>query len=132
MYKLYTGILNSRIVSYMENEGIYADEQNGFRAKRSCSDHLFTLTFIIHNRKSSGQATYVAYIDAEKAFDKIHRELLLYKAMIDGLGEKMYNALKNIYTGSYSAVNLNSHVTDWFECKVILFRQHYSDYMLTM
>ena len=100
----------------MATEGIYADEQKGFRAKRICSDHLFTLTPIIRNRKSSGQATYVAYIDAEKAFDKIDWEMLLYKAMINGLGGKMYNALKNIYTGSYSAVNLNGHVTDWFEC----------------
>ena len=55
----------------MATEGIYADEQKGFRAKRSCSDHLFTLTSIIRNRKSSGQATYVAYTDAKKAFDKI-------------------------------------------------------------
>ena len=41
--------------------------------------------------------------------------MLLYKAMINGLGGQMYNA-KNVYTGSYSAVNLNGHVTDWFEC----------------
>ena len=91
VYKLYTGILNSRIVSPMETEDIYADEQNGFRPKRSCSDHLFTITSVISNRKSSGQATYVAYIDAEKAFDKIDREMLLYKAMINGLDGKMYN-----------------------------------------
>ena len=35
--------------------------------------------------------------------------------MINGLCGKMYNALNNIYTGSYSAVNQNGHVTDLFE-----------------
>ena len=58
----------------------------------------------------------MAYINAKKGFGKIDRKMLLYKAMINGLGGKMYNALTNIYTGSYSAVNLSGHVTDWFEC----------------
>ena len=38
-YKLFTSILNNRIMTVAENSHLYADEQNGFRKKRSCIDH---------------------------------------------------------------------------------------------
>ncbi len=41
--KVFSGIINYRIVIYCERNGIYEDEQNGFRRKRSCEDHIFTL-----------------------------------------------------------------------------------------
>ena len=40
--KIYSSILNKRIVTYLENNNILVDEQNGFRAARSCIDHIFS------------------------------------------------------------------------------------------
>ena len=37
--KLYSSILSNRIVLYSNICNILADEQNGFRKNRSCSDH---------------------------------------------------------------------------------------------
>ena len=54
------------------------DEQNGFRKKRSCGEHLFTLPNIIRNRLFNKQDTFVAFIDLEKAFDLVDRTLLLF------------------------------------------------------
>jgi hypothetical protein len=53
----------------------------GFRKGQSCSDQIFTLTTILRNRKAQGKQTYVAYLDAEKAFDRVDRNLLLYKLL---------------------------------------------------
>jgi hypothetical protein len=44
--KLYCYILNKRIDNYSERKGLLADEQNGFRRKRNCMDHLHTLSTI--------------------------------------------------------------------------------------
>ena len=61
VYKIYTGVLNNRISSYMEDNGLYAEEQNGFRQGRSCSEHLFTVSSIIRNRKLQGKQTYTVF-----------------------------------------------------------------------
>ena len=39
--KIYSGILNRRLQNYLEKNNILVDEQNGFRASRSCIDHDF-------------------------------------------------------------------------------------------
>ena len=45
--KLYSSVLNNRIVQFLETNNILAEEQNGFRASRSCLDHIFSLTCLI-------------------------------------------------------------------------------------
>ncbi len=41
MYKMYSSVLNNRVLSYFEDNGILHEEQNGFRHKRSCNDHIY-------------------------------------------------------------------------------------------
>ena len=67
--KIYSQILNNRVVSYCEEIDLFCDEQNGFRQSRSCEDHIFSLTTIIRNRLKFKRDTYVAFIDMQKAFD---------------------------------------------------------------
>ena len=77
--KIYSGVLNNRITDYFENVDVFVDEQNGFRKGRSCEDHVFVLNSIIRNRLTNNNPTFVAFIDLEKAFDRIFRDLLFYK-----------------------------------------------------
>ena len=100
--KLFTSIINNRLTRYLEDNNLYADEQNGFRGDRNCIDHIFSLTSIIKNRKNRGFSTYIAYMDAEKAFDRVDRELLLYKLLNIGIGDRMYDIIKNyIYRNNF-------------------------------
>lgn len=62
--KLYTSFINKRLTTYLETNGVLADEQNGFRAKRSCEDHIFTNNSIIRNNNS----VFAAFIDLKKMF----------------------------------------------------------------
>ena len=45
--KLNSSLLNKRIMSYLENSDILADEQNDFRKNRSWEDHIFTMNSLI-------------------------------------------------------------------------------------
>ncbi len=74
--KVFSGIINIRVVNYCEENGIHEDEQNGFRKHRSCEDHIFVLTTIIKNTMSDGRDTFCAFIDMQKAFDWIDHDLL--------------------------------------------------------
>ena len=64
--KIYADILNKRLSSWLERNDILSEEQNGFRKKRSCLDHLYVLTSIVKNRKIRKKDTYVCFIDAKR------------------------------------------------------------------
>ena len=110
--KLYSSFLNKRLVTYFEGNDILADEQNGFRANRSCEDHIFTLDSIVRNNKS----VYSSFIDLKKCFDFIDRDMLLYKLLLNNVDGKIYNSIKNIYASTSASVRINGTLTDWFDC----------------
>ena len=50
--KLYSAVINNRFFNYLEDENLLAEEQNGFRRKRSCEDHVPSACTLIRNRLS--------------------------------------------------------------------------------
>lgn len=76
MYKLYCSVLNDRLSKWLENNDKLADEQNGFRKGRSTIDHLASLTSIIESRLKKRLPTFAAFIDFQKAYDRIDRSTL--------------------------------------------------------
>ena len=95
--KVYSSILNSRLSEYLETCGVLCEEQNGFRKGRSCKDHAFVLANLIQDRIDQRKSTYVSFIDFEKAFDWINRDLLLYKLIMNSIDGKFYFAIKSLY-----------------------------------
>ena len=51
--KIYCSILNHRLSSWLENNNILCDEQNGFHRGRSCEEHIHSLYTILNDRKIS-------------------------------------------------------------------------------
>ena len=116
--KVYSSILNRRLQIYLENNNILVDEQNGFRASRSCIDHIFVLVTVLRNRKQLGKDTFLAFIDYKKAFDSVERNLLLYKLAKTGINGRMYQAISSLYSNPRSRVVLNEYETDYFDCPI--------------
>ena len=115
IYKLYTSILNDRLVKYNDSNNLIADEQNGFRKDRNCIDHIFTLTSIIRNRKKKNLETFCAFIDYQKAFDWVNRDILLYKLMkFFNIHGKFYNSIKCLLSNSAAKIRINNFYTNWF------------------
>ena len=114
VYKIFTSLLNARLMSVLESENIYEDQQNGFRKKRSCLEHIYTLTTIIRNRKVQKLATFLCFIDFEKAFDRVDRKLLYYKLLKSGIAGKFFNVIESLYLNAKAGVSVNNFLTDWF------------------
>ena len=112
--KVYSSVLNERLLSYLENNSLLTDTQNGFRKLRSCVDHLYVLTSIIRNRKVKGLSTFVCYIDLEKAFDMVDRTSLFVKLGKAGIKGNLYWAIHSLYVNHMSSVLVNEYQTDWF------------------
>ena len=95
--KLYTSALNVRLNAYNEENGIIVNEQNGFRQKRSCLDHIFVLQDTLRIRNQLNSQTFCAFIDFKKAFDLVDRDALLYKLRKIGVKGHFYHAVKALY-----------------------------------
>ena len=85
--------------------------------KKSCIDHLSTLTSITDTRRKLRKSTYTAFIDFSKAFDRVNINILWSK--LGGLGIdnncKILNALKSLYVDVQSCVRVNGYYSEWFD-----------------
>ena len=77
--KLFTSVLNERLKAYLENKNLLGNEQTGFRNGYSTLDNLFTLYGMIDILLFKKKRLHCAFLDLEKAFDKINRTLLWEK-----------------------------------------------------
>ena len=94
------------------------EEQNGFRASRSCIDHILVLCSILRNRKALGLSTFLSYIDFQKAFDSVDRNLLFFKLSQIGVTGNFYNAISAMYKNPKSKILLNEFETEFFNCPI--------------
>ena len=111
--KLYSAFINNRLKTYLEENELLSDEQKGFRAGRSCEDHVFTLNSLIRNNES----IFATFIDLKKAFDFVDRDMLLCKLLLYKVDGKIYQSIKSIYANTTACVTLNGKSTNWFDCK---------------
>ncbi len=111
---MYSSLLNSRIRSFLEERNEIVDEQNGFRPNRSCEDHVFTLNSVIRNKLGKNQSVYATFIDLQKAFDWVNRDLLYFRMLASDIDGKMYQSVKSLYNDTHSTARVNSMYTDWF------------------
>ena len=112
--KIYSSVLNDRIRKYLEQNQLLADEQNGFRANRSCMDHIYSLHSIIKNKINNNKSIFATFIDFQKAFDCVDRVMLQEKLLLKGISGKILNSIKAMYTNTTSRILLGQHMTDWF------------------
>ena len=84
---------------------------NGFRAGRSCIDHLFVLCTIVRKRKMLGRETFLCFSVSD-------RDLLMYKLHSIGVSGNMYNAISSLFANPMSRVILQDYVTDYFDCRL--------------
>ena len=115
IYKVYSAVLNNRVLQFFEDNNLLHDEQNGFRSKRSCNDHIFSLYSLIKNSLNDKKEIYTCFVDFRKAFDMVPRDLLLYRLLEMGIDGKMYSAIKSIYRKASCSVRLNGSMSEWFD-----------------
>ena len=119
VYKLFTSLSNLRISDHCEAYDYFVDEQNGLRPKSSCQDHKYSISTIIRNRKTIGLNTCCAFVDFQKAFDRVNKELLMYKLeTVFRIHGRLFNMISPIYDSSNAQLRLNGLLTESF-----LFRQ---------
>lgn len=117
--KIFTKILNNRLVQWANANGQYHEEQAGYREGYSTIDHIFTLYSLAQKYLSKPNGRfYVLFVDFSKAFDRIPHSLLWHRMIKIGVHGQILKVVRSMYSKLKSCVRIdnNNNLTDWFEC----------------
>ena len=113
--KLFTSILNQRLLQYVIENNILSKEQLGFIAGNRTSDAHIILNNLLelycHKR---GKKIFSCFVDFSKAFDSVPRDTLFTKLTKIGISGKFFNILKTIYKNDSCQVKLDDGLTKIF------------------
>ena len=114
--KVYTGVLQARLIQWTEAHGIIVPEQGGFRPQRGCPEQVFALTELIKTRRLQGQRTYTCFIDIRKAYDTVWQAGLKAKLLQCGMHGRMYAAICSLSEGCETTIRLGPQLgySDFF------------------
>ena len=102
--KVYSTILYNRIKDDMDKR--LAEEQYGFIRGRGCADAVHILRAIIEKSAEWGEQLWVATLDVEKAFDRVHHANL-FESLVDGkVDASIIGALRRLYANMRASVVL--------------------------
>uniref|UniRef100_A0A2C9M9C5 Reverse transcriptase domain-containing protein n=1 Tax=Biomphalaria glabrata TaxID=6526 RepID=A0A2C9M9C5_BIOGL len=80
-------------------------EQAGFCKEKSCTDYIATLRIIIEQSIEWQSPLYMTFVDFEKAFDSIDREVIWRLMNYYGIPTKFTNIIKQLYDDSSCQVH---------------------------
>ena len=96
--KIFTSILNNRLNEWGESNGVFCENQFGFRKHRGTTDCLFVLHGVIELFLNHSKPLYCAFIDLKRAFDSANRRALWFKLNKNKISSKIINLLRNMYS----------------------------------
>ena len=105
--KLFTSVLNIRLQIFLEEYNILEENQAGFRAGYSTTDHIFVLHSLIELLKTKKMKLYCSFIDFSKAFDSVWRIGLWQKLIGNNINGKLFRIIHNMYQNIKSCVSFS-------------------------
>ena len=93
------------------------EQQAGFRKDRSCTDQIAALRIIIEQSLEWNTSLYLNFVDFEKAFDSLDREVLWNLMALYGIPQKFINIIRNSYSNMQCRVIHEGKLTESFDVK---------------
>ena len=113
--KFFNLIVNERLTEFATSKNIVKPEQIGFVKGNRTSDNLLILHSLFNQYCNvKGKKLYAAFIDFEKAYDRISRDVLLKKLYSLGIRGKIFNVIESMYKNDQSCIQIGNKRTDFF------------------
>jgi len=110
-----------RIFEHRIRQQIEVDDmQFEFMKGKGTTDAIFTVRQVQENFRVKGKALYFGFVDLEKAFDRVPREVIQWAWAVHKLGVKewLVSAVVSVYTGAKTVVRTVYGISNGFEVKV--------------
>lgn len=111
--KIYGLIIRGLIEQQYQAEE--AEEQNGFRAGRSCLDNLFCLTQIVQKKLATGRELHLVFLDISKAYNNVLLKKLWSVMESSNINSTLVRAVKNLYDNQTARVKVGAELTTEFK-----------------
>ena len=87
------------------------ETQNGFQKGRPCTDPTFCLQLLIEKRREFNLETHLLFIDYEKAFDNIQRQILFNILKSSHIPDTLLKAIVDIYAQNKILIKFNNKLS---------------------
>ena len=111
--KLWDGVIEAKI-----REVMIAEQQFGFVPGRSTTNAIFCLRILLEKRTAGQKAEHGAFIDLEKAYDRVPREKLWECLRLAETSECYIRIIKDMYDGATTTVRSAAGLTEEFKVGV--------------
>ena len=94
------------------------DMQFGFMPGRGTTDAIFILRQLQEKHMAANKTLYMAFVDLEKAFDRVPRNVIWWAMRKLGIEEWLVKVVQSMYENVSSRVRVGKGYSDAFEVKV--------------
>jgi len=113
--KIFFAVMENRIKTWANAEGIIPNHQFGFRKGHRTSDAIFVLNSLLEKMKWK-RKRFCCFIDFQKAFDSVSHGLLWKKLSNLGVSSQMCTILHSMYSQAQSVVCTSRGCTEQIQC----------------
>jgi Reverse transcriptase (RNA-dependent DNA polymerase) len=108
-----------RVIEVRLRRLVNIDEmQSGFSPGKGTTDAIFIIRQVQEKFLEKKKELWLAFVDLEKAFDRVPREVLWWALRRVGVDEWLVNVVKSMYVGATTAVKLGGGESAEFGVKV--------------
>ena len=111
--KLFEKIIRNAIIASIDKQGLFSNDQHGFREGRSCCTQLLMIMEIWTGWWDLGLPWDVIYTDFFKAFDSVPNKILLTKIHAFGIRGKVLKWIGCFLNQRKQRVVIGSEFSDW-------------------
>jgi len=112
--KVLERVIEVRVRNKVKVDGM----QFGFSSGRGTTDAIFIVRQVQERFLVKGKELWMAFVDLEKAFDRVPRDVVWWALRYVKLEEWIINVIKAMYVGATTAVKLKNGTSQEFDVKV--------------
>jgi Reverse transcriptase (RNA-dependent DNA polymerase) len=116
--KVFASVLNERLMSWGESNGIRAPSQAGFRPKHSTCMQAFVLRHLVEQHRHMNKHLYACFVDFRKAYDSVPRDKLWRRLHAKGIRGRMLFTLQALYANVSFAIKFPDGLSEPIPCNI--------------
>jgi len=91
---------------FLKYHNVLHISQSGFRQRRRTADHLLRLHDAIHKSTANKRNVLSVFIDIEKAYDMMNKEVFLSKLLSYGISGRMFHFIRSFISNRTFQVSI--------------------------